>query len=54
MQGRLPVAHYEHLLLFSDIIKITTSLEITEEMLDQLEVNIKKWHADYEEYVCSY
>ena len=37
---------------FSDIIKIATSLEITEEMLDQLGANIVKWHADYEKYVC--
>jgi hypothetical protein len=49
MEGRLPAVHYDHLLLFTDIIKIVTSLEITEEMLETLNVNVKLWHAQYEE-----
>lgn len=51
MKDRLPAIHYEDLLLLTDIIKAVTSLEISEECLETLEINLKKWHAQYEEYV---
>jgi hypothetical protein len=49
MEGRLPQEHYDHLILFTDIIKVATSLEITNEMLDKLHDDVRLWHAQYEE-----
>lgn len=51
LEDRLPARHYRHLLLLVDIIKIATSLEITPEMLDELDAKMRQWHAEYEEYV---
>ncbi|PVF91126.1 hypothetical protein CPB86DRAFT_720040 [Serendipita vermifera] len=47
-EGRLPQQHYEHLCLFSHIIKTATSLELTEQQIQELENDLKKWHTDYE------
>ena len=49
MEGRLPRVHYDHLILFTHIIKAATSLEITEDMLDKLDDDVRLWHAQYEE-----
>lgn len=49
MEGRLPRVHYDHLILLTDIIKAATSLEITEDMLDKLDDDVRVWHAQYEE-----
>jgi hypothetical protein len=48
LKGRLPEEHYQHLLLFSKIIKVATSLEITTQQLDELDLDIRVWHAEYE------
>jgi hypothetical protein len=47
-EGRLPDDHYQHLLLFSNIVKLATSLEITTAMLEELTRDVKAWHAEYE------
>lgn len=44
----LPAVHYRHLLLFSKIVKTATALTITVQELDELEENVKEWHAEYE------
>lgn len=49
MKDRLPEPHYEHLILLTDIVKLATSLEITEEMMTLLDANVREWHAKYEE-----
>ena len=49
MEGQLPRVHYDHLILFTDTIKAATSLEITEDMLDKLDDDVRLWHAQYEE-----
>jgi hypothetical protein len=49
LQDRLPNRHYQHLLLLVDIIKMATSLEITQEMLEKLDANTRQWHTEYEE-----
>jgi hypothetical protein len=49
LEGRLPNPHYEHLLLLVDVIKMATSLEITEETLDKLDESVREWHDGYEE-----
>jgi hypothetical protein len=48
LKGHLPEDHYQHLLLFSKIIKVATSLEITTQQLDELDQEIQAWHAEYE------
>jgi len=49
LQNRLPNRHYQHLLLLVDIIKMATSLEITQETLEKLDASTRQWHAEYEE-----
>jgi hypothetical protein len=49
LEGRLPVEHYEHLLLLVDIIKAVTSLALEEDRLDELEAMVRRWHDQYEE-----
>jgi Transposase family tnp2 len=49
MEGRLPDEHYRHLLLFSHIIKTATLLEIEEGTLEQLDMDVRLWHEQYEE-----
>ncbi|KAG8830259.1 hypothetical protein FRC17_005140 [Serendipita sp. 399] len=46
--GRLPDEHYQHLLLMVRMIKLATSLEITEAMLEELDEVVREWHAEYE------
>lgn len=48
LKGRLPDEHYKHMVLFSQIIKESTRLEITEEQIDKLDEKIRRWHAEYE------
>ncbi|KIM21216.1 hypothetical protein M408DRAFT_110138, partial [Serendipita vermifera MAFF 305830] len=54
MKDRLPGPHYQHLLLFGKIIKLATSLEITPEMLEELDQSVREWHATYEELYYRY
>jgi hypothetical protein len=49
LEGRLPDEHYQHLLLFSKVIKISTKRNIDEEAMTELESDVKAWHAKYEE-----
>jgi len=51
LEDRLPDEHYKHLLLLSKIIKSATRLEITEQQIDELEDDLKTWHAEYERQV---
>lgn len=48
LEGYLPQEHYDHFLLLTRIIKLATCLEITEEMMDELDTGIRQWHTDYE------
>ena len=49
MEGQLLRVQYDHLILFTNIIKSATSLEMTEDMLDELDDDVRLWHAQYEE-----
>jgi hypothetical protein len=49
MEGRLPQEHYDHLLLFTDIVKAAMSIKITEDMMEKLDSDVRLWHAQYEE-----
>ena len=49
MEGQLPRVQYDLLILFTNIIKSATSLEMTEDMLNKLDDDVRLWYAQYEE-----